>query len=176
MDQLNPTQTKIWIATTRAEGADVPGWEFGSCIWAPTTDRRGVPGRYKLILDLTVGEQVIHIRNSVFTGTSFVARRAYAVDPPPNPGPWSFAKKFHRVDMQGFRPFRFQPSVGDFIDSNQHEIFRDISDYQPMRYPFAVYHYHAKPPEIKPVQGRFLTLATVFLKRAIDDATGESHV
>jgi hypothetical protein len=154
------------------DGDDI-GWGFGSCIWAPAKDRKGVPGRYKLILELDIGEQVIHVHNSVILATSFVATTAKETGPPPNPGPWGYARSFYRLELERFRKFKVHPTIEEFIAAFDVEIFRDIENNRPSRYPFAIYHYHAKPPEIKPVQGRFLTLATKFLKEAIDEATGE---
>jgi hypothetical protein len=154
------------------EGDDI-GWEFGSCIWAPTKDRKGTPGRYKLILEVDIGEQIIHIHNSVITATSIVASTARETAPPPNPGPWGYASRFYRLELKGFREYKIRPTVDEFIAEFKLDIFHDIEINRPSRYPFAIYHYHSKPPEIKAVQGRFLTLTSKFLKQAINEATGE---
>jgi hypothetical protein len=87
------------------------GWEFGSCIWAPTEDRNAVPGRYEFILDGDIGEQIIHIHNSVITATSIVASTAKETAPP-NPGSWGYASSLYRFKMEGFRKYKSRPKTG----------------------------------------------------------------
>ena len=106
-----------------------------------------------------------------------MAGEAYETAPPPDPGPWSYAQKFYRVELKQYQEFKLKPTVEEFLAVYEDEIREDIVCNKPYRYPLAIYNYYyngGKPPMIKSVQGRFLTIATPILTDFVFEATA-SH-
>lgn len=96
-------------------------WAFPNCLWSPTKKRNGRTWPFwSKILDLQKGDIVVHLRgippNAHFTGYSVVTGDGYETEQrPPDPGEWSFAKRFFRADLTGYVPFNTPINLNDIL-------------------------------------------------------------
>lgn len=155
------------------------GWEFGTCIWSPSTDRRGLLGRYRIMLDVTEGDLVINCCDFVVRGVSIVAGACIASkEKPPNPGLWGYAKTFFRIPLADYRPQEHGPSIPQIAREHKDEISKDIMLNRPKYYLFS----WCQPSEWNPSgklvlsQGRFLARATPVLAKIILSYLNDARV
>ncbi len=139
----------VWVEITRADhGHGGPGWEFGTCLWSPATDRRG-GDRYAIMRDPAPGDLVIHLlhdtwessdRETRVAGRSRVARSARRTKTePPSAGPWRGHTSYYRIDVRGFLPFSSGVSVNRIFELYGEDIREEILEDRPRHYPFATY-------------------------------------
>src|SRR5262249_2256676 len=115
------------------------GWELGTCIWSPATDRRGNQGRYGIMLQVNEGDFVINCCDSVIRGTSFVAAACTKREKPPNPGQWAYAKSFFRIDLRDFKPETVGMTLTQIAAAHKDAIEADIIAHRPVNYLFSLY-------------------------------------
>jgi hypothetical protein len=141
------------------------GWEFGTCIWSPSLDRRGVQGRYGIMLQVHEGDVVINCCDSLIRGTSYASECVRRNDKPPDVGPWAYAKGFFRVDLKDFKAISCDMTLTEIAKTHKEKIRKDIEENRPMYYLFSWHPVSAFHPEGKLVlsQGRFLAKATPLL-------------
>jgi hypothetical protein len=79
MNDRTPTLPKtaparVWIEDTKtaAHGHGGPGWEFGSCLWSPSSAEGGTD-RYAIMRELSADDLVIHLNDGDIVGWSRVA-------------------------------------------------------------------------------------------------------
>jgi hypothetical protein len=67
--------THVWIEDTKtsAHGHGGPGWEFGTCLWSPSSNKIGVD-QYALMREPKTDDLVIHINDGELVGWSYVIR------------------------------------------------------------------------------------------------------
>jgi hypothetical protein len=96
----------VWLERSRSDhGHGGPGWELGSCLWSPSTDRAG-NDRYRIMREPLVGDVVIHLVDSILLGQSVVSGACRKVDQrPPSPAPWGDMAAYYRIDLRDYRPF-----------------------------------------------------------------------
>jgi hypothetical protein len=153
----------VWIeASTSKFDHGGYGWELGTCIWSPATDRRGVQGRYGIMLEVKAGDFVINCCDSVVCGTSFVASECTKREKPPNPGPWAYAKTFFKIELRDYRKETDGPSLTKIAQDFKDEIQKDIEANRPKYYLYSLYPQSSFYPSGRVVlsQGRFLARST----------------
>lgn len=160
-----------WIENTTSKydhgGA---GWEFGTCVWSPAQDRRGAEGKYKLMRQVSPNDRVVNCCDRIICGVSTVASSCITThDGPPNPGPWAYARSFHRFSLVDYEAFPAPASLDSLIEANKEAIQADIEADRPKYYLFSLYPQSEFNPDGKIVlaQGRFLARATPALVRML---------
>jgi hypothetical protein len=167
----------VWVEITKAEhqhGGE--GWEFGKCLWSPTTNRAH-HRRYRLMEQLWPADLVLHFLHGTWPGAkpetrlcgaSLVADRASIVDTePPTPGVWAGLAPYYRVDLKAYTPFPQPVSMDVLEHAYGEEIRREIVDVRPRYYPFNTY-----GQSIRTVQGIYLASCTPHLYLLLKDALG----
>jgi len=145
-----------------------PGWEVGTCIWSPTTDRIGRSySGYEVLHLPRCGDMVIHLYDRKILGASRISAECRIVtEPPPNPGPWEGRRGYYRIELDAFRAFALQVPVRTFREVYGDRIREDIETNQPEMYPFCV----VQPNKIAVSQGRILNRCTPGLVRLVLEA------
>jgi hypothetical protein len=131
----------VWIEDTKSDhqhGGE--GWEFGKCLWSPSTYENGTD-RYALMREPKTGDLVIHINDSVLAGWSHVARAfVESTTQPPKPGAWGGREMYYRIELNGYREFAKPVSLTDFISENTGGLEKELRADPPPRYfPFILY-------------------------------------
>lgn len=159
----------VWLERTRSShGHGGPGWDLGSCLWSPSTDRGG-NDRYRVMRDPQVGDLVIHLVDSILLGQSVVAGPCLTVDQsPPSPASWAGLAPYYRIDLRDYRPFASPCPFSRLMRERSGEILSDIRTHAPDRYPF----FAAASGSIFPVQGAYLTKCSPTLFELIRGITG----
>jgi hypothetical protein len=98
----------VWVEKTKAShGHGGKGWEFGTCLWSPTTDKLG-KRIYKNMLIARPDELVLHFYEDApfgreldhyFCGVSVVDAAATIREAPPQPGDWAGRGEYYRVNF-----------------------------------------------------------------------------
>src|SRR4051794_1672679 len=96
----------VWLERTRSShGHGGLGWELGSCLWSPSTDRAG-KDRYRVMREPQLADVVLHLVDSILLGQSIVAGPCRQVNqPPPSPAPWEGLPAYYRIDLRDYRHF-----------------------------------------------------------------------
>ena len=111
----------VWIEDTRTavHGHGGPGWEFGSCLWSPSSADGG-SDYYALMREPAPGDLVIHFNDGAIVGWSRVAGAVQElVDPPPSPAQWAGPPSYYRIALTEYRAFPRSVRVSDFVARNQ---------------------------------------------------------
>ena len=150
----------IWLERTRSShGHGGPGWELGSCLWSPSTDRAG-SDRYRVMRDPQVGDVAIHLVDSILLGQSVVAGPCLKVQQsPPSPAPWDGLSPYYRIDLRDYRPFATPRPIARLMREYSRDILSDIRTNAPDRYPF----FATASGSLFPVQGAYLTKCSAML-------------
>lgn len=118
----------MWLEMSRDEEHGGPGWEFTTCLWAPT--HKNPTGKWPYwdsLLHVKVDDIVFHLRGkthkAAFVGYSIATSNGYTTtDRPQNPNKWSYANSFYRVDLATFTPFASPISLKDVFDQCSDEL------------------------------------------------------
>jgi hypothetical protein len=159
---------RVWIEDTKtaAHGHGGAGWEFGSCLWSPSTNRQGVD-QYASMREPQIDDLVIHINNSDFVGWSYVsAPYRELTGGPPTPGDWAGRHSYYRIDLKSYREFQRPVSLRTFIAQNRLALEEEIKKDQPKRYPFILY----REGDVRHGQGMYLARCTPRLYELIRSA------
>jgi hypothetical protein len=148
---------RIWIEYTKtsAHGHGGVGWDFGSCLWSPSTYQDGKDG-YALMRDPKLDDLVIHINDGDLVGWSRVAAPFREVaEEPPLAGPWAGRSPYYRIDLKDYEEFSNVIPLTEFIEENDAAIEDEIKNDQRENYPFILY-----SGNVRPAQGAYLTRCT----------------
>jgi len=166
----------VWIENTTGNyDHGGPGWEFGVCVWSPALDRRGLEGRYKIMREVRAREKILNCYDGSIRGTAEIGTECYTTqNRPPEPGPWAYARSFHRFNLANFRRLPQPVPLKRLIENFANEIRRDIEENRPTYYLFSWYPPSPFKPNGKIVlsQGRFLARGTPALIDMLCRATG----
>lgn len=154
------------------------GWEFGTCLWSPSSNKSG-HDIYGIMREPQAGDLVLHIlehaweRNHPehrFAGRS-VASGTYETrsQPPPLPGNWAGRSSYYRIPLQDYEAFLEPISVRAFIDLYNDELRGELKS-SPTYYPFTLY---AGGTEVRLRQGGYLNNCTTGLFQLVQVAIGE---
>ena len=171
MSNLRESERAVWweMSTSQDEHGG-QGWEFGSCIWSPTTDGIGRPYYgYEVLREPTRGDVVVHFYDRQLMAVSRVSARCRTVrKSPPVPGQWAGRKAYYRIELEGFRPFRAPVLGRTFRTKYLERIREDIRTNRPKMYPFVL----VEGERINMTQGLVLCRCTPYLVQLICQATG----
>jgi AAA domain (dynein-related subfamily) len=149
---------QVWIEDTKTtvHGHGGLGWEFGSCLWSPSTYATG-SDNCALMREPKIDDLVIHINNGDLVGWSYVSSPFRELtDGPPSPGQWGGRPSYYRVDLKDYQEFPRSIPLRDFIEKNYAAIEEELRSDAPKRYPFILY----SGKEIRHAQGAYLTRCT----------------
>ena len=120
----------VWIEDTKtaAHGHGGPGWEFGSCLWSPSS-AKGETDRYSIMRELKADDLVIHFNDGDIEGWSRVAAPFEEVkEAPPNPGEWAGRRSYYRIPLKDYRQFPSSIPVSEFLIRNHISVLQVTSD------------------------------------------------
>src|SRR3984957_12348971 len=151
---------RVWIEDTKtaAHGHGGSGWDFGSCLWSPSSSKSGTD-RYSTMRELKTDDLVIHFNDGDLVGWSQVAAPFQEVkDAPPNPGEWAGRASYYRISLKDYRQFPTSMPVAEFLVRNHITILEELQIDVPKRYPLIRYN-----DTIRLAQGAYLTRCTTKL-------------
>ena len=165
MNDRTPTLPKtaparVWIEDTKtaAHGHGGPGWEFGSCLWSPSSAEGGTD-RYAIMRELSADDLVIHLNDGDIVGWSRVAAPFQEVkEAPPNPGEWAARPSYYRIPLRDYLQFPRVTRVAEFLLRNHIALLEELQTEAPKRYPFILYN-----DTVRRAQGAYLTRCTTKL-------------
>jgi hypothetical protein len=148
---------RVWIedTNTAVHGHGGPGWEFGSCLWSPSSAEGG-SDRYSLMREPKPGDLVIHFNDGVIFGWSRVAE-AFQVgtEAPPNPAQWAARPSYYRIPLTDYQAFPHKVPLSEFIVRHQDALAAELRTDTLKRFPFIIYN-----DAIRRAQGAYLTRCT----------------
>jgi 5-methylcytosine-specific restriction endonuclease McrA len=155
----------VYIEITKSEhGHGGIGWEFGTCLWSPSKDRRG-GDRYGVMREPVKGDLILHFLNEAWEdnindtrlcGYSFVKDQYELVDQvPPSPGSWGNLAPYYRINLKEYTPFPIPLPFSIIKDNYSNEILDEIVDNRIKYFPFNTY-----GDTIRTVQGTYLAKCT----------------
>jgi len=147
---------QVWIEDANtAHDHGGPGWEFGSCLWSPSSAKGGVD-YYSLMREPKAGDYVIHFSDSVIVGWSRVAEGFQErTDPPPNPAEWAGRSSYYRIALRDYQDFPHKVPLSEFIVRHGEMLAEELRTDAPKRFPFIIY-----SGAIRRAQGAYLTRCT----------------
>jgi hypothetical protein len=149
------------------------GWEFGTCLWSPTVNRKGAD-RYSLMREPQRDDRVIHFYRDVYNqrldtwliGESKVSLPARVVtEAPPTPGAWGGMASYYRIELGDYRQFASPLTLSTLLEQYADEIRDDLSSGRYRFYPFTTH-----GAEIRTVQGIYLARCPLTLETIIQRA------
>ncbi len=160
--------------TKSSHGHGGKGWEFGTCLWSPTTDKSG-KRIYKNMLATRPGDLVLHFYEDTPFGNepdhylcrlSVVDAAATIREEPPLPGEWAGRNECYRIGLRDFKSFADPQPLRQFVHSHEAEILEAIERQKDP--PFVVYNGH-----IRPAQGKYLSHCGSPLYQLLSQADAE---
>lgn len=140
------------------------GWEFGTCLWSPTTNRSGAD-RYSIMRAPVRGDLTLHFYEHTWSGRradtrlcgySIVAKPFKLVNQePPAIGNWSGRESYYRIELKNYSPFTSPLPLTALVQHYGDEIRADIVDHEPVFYPFTTH-----GDSVNTVQGIYLARCT----------------
>lgn len=157
----------VWFHVTTGKGnRSGSGWAPGECIWSPSANKRGSVAHYGIMREVRPHDQVVVCVNGEICGAA-VVKAACREDThgPPDPGAWSYARSFFRIDLSDYVGFRSTVRLSDVAERFKADIRREMLSLRPTYYLFSWYPESEFYPGGKLVlgQGRFLARATPVL-------------
>lgn len=150
----------VWVEKTKSShGHGGAGWEFGICLWSPTTDKSGK----KIYQNMTAardGDLVLHFYEDTpfgketdhyFCGLSIVDGSVeIRKDEPPLAGEWAYRSEYYRVNLRDFIPFVDGLPIRQFVRKHHEGIIAAIVESEDQ--PFILYQ---NAPRL--AQGKYLS-------------------
>lgn len=163
----NP-QANIWIETTKTNDHNHGGigWEFGTCLWSPSTNNAGSDS-YALMREIKSGDLVIHIDNGVLVGRSYAeAPYTEVTAAPPEAGPWADRSSYYRIALRDYAQFASPLPVSELFEYGGDRLRTEIQIDHPERYPFIL---RGPQQELRGAQGAYLSKCTTKLYALIKE-------
>ena len=148
---------QVWIEDTNAavHGHGGPGWEFGTCLWSPSSAEGG-SDFYSLMREPEAGNFVIHFNAGVIVGRSRVAGPFQeGNEAPPNPAQWAGRSSYYRIPLTDYQDFPHKVPLSEFIVRHHDALAEELRTETPKRFPFIIYN-----DTIRRAQGAYLTRCT----------------
>ena len=125
----------VWVEKTKSShGHGGKDWEFGTCLWSPTTDKSG-KHIYKNMLAAHPGDLVLHFYEDTpfgneldhyLCGLSVVDAAATIREEPPMPGEWAGRGEYYRIGLRAFKSFADPQPLRQFVRYHEAEILEAI--------------------------------------------------
>jgi hypothetical protein len=149
--------SRVWIEGAMTADHGGTGWEFGACLWSPSTYKNG-SDHYALMRQPVTDDLVIHINSGILAGWSFVSAPFREVtEEPPEPGSYAGRSPYYRIDLKEYQTFPTQLPLTEFIEEHGTLIKEELEHDRPKRYPFILY---GDKKIVRPAQGAYLTRCT----------------
>jgi hypothetical protein len=126
----------VWVEKTKSShGHGGKGWEFGTCLWSPTTDKSG-KRIYKNMLAARPGDLVLHFYEDTpfgnepdhyLCGLSVVDAAATIREEPPLPGEWAGRNEYYRIGLRDFKSFADRSRFGNLSILMKQKFSRRLS-------------------------------------------------
>ncbi|OFZ20073.1 MAG: hypothetical protein A2X94_09165 [Bdellovibrionales bacterium GWB1_55_8] len=120
-----------WIEITNPTHGG-PGWEFGTCLWSPVTNKGGVKS-WELMRSLSPGDLVFHFLKQkpgdgyFLVAASRVSAAFQLVDvEPPEADRWSGMAPYYRVPVERFTKLSRPLAVDDILIRNREMLEREL--------------------------------------------------
>ena len=167
----------VFIEFTKSiHGHGGSGWEFGSCLWSPSTNDVGAD-RYSIMREPATGDLVLHfytdqwpdgILESRMCGWSIVETSYEEThEEPPLAGDWSGRDTYYRIDLTDYNDFS-DPMPLHLITTEYEDAIRsDLVENRILFYPFTTY-----GDNIRTNQGIYLSRCTPNLYVILMQALG----
>ncbi len=152
-----PPTAQVWIEDTNTAVHDHGGlgWEFGTCLWSPSSAEGGGDW-YSLMREPKLNDFVIHFDGSVIVGWSRVAGPFQeGTEAPPNPAQWAGRPSYYRIPLTDYRDFPNQVPLSEFIVRHHDALTEELRTDTPKRFPFIIYN-----DTIRRAQGAYVTRCT----------------
>lgn len=171
---------EFWAEVTSvAHGHGGPGWELGTCLWSPTTNKSG-HNRYGIMREPEPGEPVLHMVSGVdaaspktryLFGRSTIAKKAATVrEGPPLPGDWAGHDAYFRIELSGFQEASPKPRLDEIERGLSSLILNDLGKGHE-HYPYMRYR-----NSFRGRQGAYLARLTPILADAFSEILGAVSV
>jgi len=174
----------IWIEIRQERHTlgndDRDEWSYGKALWSPTTDKGGAK-RYKLMKQPSKGDLVLHFYQAggvrYFHAKSRVMRPCQiSTEIPSNPGKWSWAKEFFRIDLGEFEQFDSPLNLSNFTDIHDITLRHEIVEDDPSNYPFQIKTYtdpkFTRDSQVTLKQGKYLSACSNKLLTLLEECSG----
>lgn len=167
----------VFIEITSSEhGHGGLGWEFGTCLWSPSTNSKGAK-RYALMEAPRKGDLVLHflrddwpggVNETRIVGISVVSSPCRVIQQePPLAGNWAGRDSYFRIDLKDYSPISSPLAMHTLIDVYSEEIRAELVESAPKFYPFTRY-----GDGLHTVQGIYLARCTENLYSILSKALG----
>ncbi len=168
----------VWMEITKSEhqhgGA---GWEFGTCLWSPTSNARGARS-YEVMRRPQMGDLVLHNYHfappdgaktaSYLCGWSLIAAPARVVTTePPSAGDWAGRQEYYRIDLSDFEWLPTFLSISEFVASYGEELRGELTYHKAKFFPFTI-----NDGQVRLNQGMYLTHVAEALYDLLAQALG----
>jgi len=164
--------------TKSSHGHGGSGWEFGTCLWSPTTDKSG-KHIYKNMRAAQDGDLVLHFYEDApygkqtdhyFCGISAVAGAVeIRNDQPPLPGEWAGQSQYYRLVLRGFSPLTEALPLRKFVQQYDAQIAATLKKQTDQ--PFINYN-----GNVRLAQGKYLSRCGRELYELLSNAINEQIV
>ena len=165
----------VWVEKTKSShGHGGKGWEFGTCLWSPTTDKSG-KRIYKNMLAAQPGDLVVHFYEDApfgneldhyLCGLSLIDDAATIREEPQLPGEWAGRGKYYRIGLRDFKSIQDPLAIRQFVRDHEPEIIEAITGQDDP--PFILYNGH-----IRLAQGKYLSHCGGPLYHLLSEAVAE---
>jgi len=155
----------VWFHVTTGK-SNRSGWAPGECIWSPSANKRGSVAHYGIMREPRTQDKVLVCVNGEICGSAFVkAICREETHGPPDPGAWSYARSFFRIDLVDYVSFNSAVRLSDVVGRFKKDIRQEMLSIRPSYYLFSWYPESEFYPGGKLVlgQGRFLARGTPVL-------------
>ena len=155
-----PDRHRVWVEVSTDPAHGGSGWEFGTCLWSPVTNRSGAR-RYQVMEQPARNDIVLHFRaedrgDTALRAWSRVSSPARVTrEEPPHAGDWSDRGNYYRIELMDFKYLKNEVPLEDLLVQFGDEIRDEIQTDRPSFYPITT---HGQ--SLRTVQGIYLAECT----------------
>lgn len=174
----------IWIEIRQERhnlgNDDRDDWAYGKVLWSPTTNKGGAKS-YELMKEPVQGDLVLHFYQT--GGIRYFHAKSRVLKPyqisteiPTNPGQWSWAKKFFRIDIGEFTLIENPIELSSFTFTHDITLRHEIVEDNPPNYPFQIKTYKdpkfTRDSQVTLKQGKYLSTCSNKLLTLLEECSG----
>jgi predicted HNH restriction endonuclease len=162
----------IWIEIRQERHTlgndDRDDWSYGKVLWSPTTNKAGSK-IYELMKRPIKGDRVLHFYETggvryYHAHSKVIKSYDISYETPTDPGTWSWAKEFYRIEIGEFSLINDPIDVNYFTEIHDTPLRQEILEDTPENYPFQIKRYKdpkwKKDSQVTLKQGKYLQECT----------------